>query len=742
MVLATAGCASKGRIRPGEGGTPGPSLTDLRRPVSSDQFKEARTAIEGRDFTRRNAESFMTVAQYHFNQGEYENALNVYQKVVGAATGGPVNARAQYLVGHCYYELKQYFPALSAFQKILSNHPGFSGAASARQMTDFILEFALSREELQSFLSNYPDSPAKCTARFQIGRREAEDGLGSEAVAHLTQFIQECPAHPSVTTAKLLLTDWQNRQKGKTRKIGILVPKTGRFAAFGAAVLNGIHLALAQARESAPPGSDPPVLEVVKDTQGDPVAAVQAFKTLMQEDGVDIVIGPVTSGEIGAVAPLSNEARKVLLTPSASREGLSALGSYIFRNSMTNEMQGRAMARYAVDELGFKKFAMLSPEDGYGETLAGAFMQEVAARGGTVTAWQTYYPRSTDFKRQILELGGFDPSDLKENERENVRRAQQLEYTLQKEIRKVLLTYSASSNTGVAVALVPLPEGLTNTPCPSIAADVRRILKGALDQASKLPVRNEDLVEQALTRLPDDVRGTTLPAKAEEWMDILREVQASLVIAGRIVETDPADEWGSDDTWDFAIEVEAWWPDPSKRGRMKTVKDRIPYSLYKAPEIVRRPVTYEALYLPAHTLEAPLLMTQIRFYDLNPVLLGGHLWEDKSILKDGGDWEKGAYFVTGFFAESPEEDVQSFVKSYQRKYASKPDLLAAQAYDAARMVLLALEGASGGEEVRRNLAGINGFKGVSGETSFHGGGEAEKKVPILKIENGKFKQVQ
>ncbi len=738
LLVFGSGCAPKARVRPGEGGIPGPSIADPRKPVSPDEYQVSLAVIEGKAFTRKNADHFMTVAQYRFNQGDFKAALETYQTVVAAATGGPANARAQYMVGHCYYELRQYLPALSAFHKAQSQFPGTSPGVSSRQMTDFVLQYALSTAELRSFLENYPDSPARCTALFQLGRRESEDRLGGEAVESLKRFVQECPQDPSVPAARLLLVDWENRKQGGKTRIGVLVPRTGRLAGLGASVLNGVNLALEDATGGSPESA--PEL-VVKDSRGDAVEAARAFKAFVQEGGVQIVIGPLTKEAIGAVAPMANELRIPFISPAASREGFSALGPYYFRNSMTNELQGRAMARYAMGSLGLKRFAVLSPEDGYGETLAQSFMQEVAARGGTVTAWHTYFPNTSDFKRPILELGGFDPTDQKENERENSRRSQQLEYSLQKEMRKLLMSYSAASNTGNAVALVPLPEGLTNTPCPSIAPDVRRVLESALAEATRMTLRKEDLVEQALSRLPDDVQGTTLPARAEDWAEVLAELQASLLLTGRIVETDSPDEWGRDSTWDYSIELEAWWQDP-RSGKMRNIKSRLAHALYKAPEIIRRPMNYQALYLPAHTRELSLLMTQIRFYDLDPVLLGGHLWEDRSVLKEGGDWPKGAYLVSGFYVDSPDGDVQGFVHRYQTKYASKPDLLAAQAYDAMRLVLKASNGALGGEEVRRRLSAINGFRGVSGDTSFNGGGEAEKKVPILKIENGRFQQVQ
>ena len=133
---------------------------------------------------------------------------------------------------------------------------------------------------------------------------------------------------------------------------------------------------------------------------------------------------------------------------------------------------------------------------------------------------------------------------------------------------------------------------------------------------------------------------------------------------------------------------------------------------------------------------------QIRFYNLNPVFLGGHLWGNESIFQEGGKDLEGSYFVSAFYVDSQQASVKKFAEDYLKKFAKRPDLLAAQAYDAARLLLKAMESSGNRDAIHNELSHIRDFEGVSGRTTFGGHGEADKAIPVLKIQNGKFSQVQ
>jgi len=761
VALLSAGCGGKAVLKtenpqaqvPAKassnpsGGPQAPTLVDIHLPVADADYQTAFSQTGSSDVNRHNVESFLTVAQYQYNHSNMSDALKTYQKILTVSNLSPLADKAQYMVGQIYYEKKDYLPALSAFQSVEQKFPKSTYKGQSRQMMEFMLSYSLSLEDLKSFVSNYPDSPLKCSALFQLGSRESQSGMQSEAMEHLNEFTQQCPQHPSFSAAQLLSQSLQSQQQGKTWKVGVLVPKTGRFKAFGDSVLNGVTLAIEQANQAG--GLKKPMSVLVRDTMGDSMQAVKVFQDLTADDSLDALIGPVVGNEIEAVAPLDNQKRITLISPSISRDGMSSLGPYIFSNSMTNEMQGRAIAKYAVEHLGYKRFAMLAPDDGYGETLSDAFQKTVASMGATVTNSETYTPSVTDFQKQLIALGGQNPQSSKENDLENNRRMDELKYAIGKEIGKIFL--KAKEVTGdsapvsaptPAVAFAPFVEALTNTTCPSVAKNVNDDIQEFLKAQTDYVIRNTDLVQQAMTRLPVEFKGTTLPVSADQWTEIAPDIQASLIVTGRIVETNPPNDWSDHPTFDYIVGFDAFQLDPKKNAFVKIYQGYTKYNAFKPTNLVRANSTYQALYLPAHSVEIPSLAAQIHFYDLNPVLLGGHLWQNDTALTEGAKDMEGAYFVTGFYVDSQQGTVKKFVDDYMKRFAKRPDLLAAQAYDAARLLLQATAASSSRDDIHNQLLNIKDFDGVSGKTTFGGHGEAEKVVPVLRIQGGKYQQVQ
>lgn len=101
------------------------------------------------------------------------------------------------------------------------------------------------------------------------------------------------------------------------------------------------------------------------------------------------------------------------------------------------------------------------------------------------------------------------------------------------------------------------------------------------------------------------------------------------------------------------------------------------------------------------------------------------------------------HFPTIFFHGSTDETVASFVSAYESKYGSSPSSLTAQAYDSAGIVLKAIEAAG---KVDRKVMKEELYKmtypGVTGETKFDQAGDAVKIFTAVKIENGRFIEVQ
>src|SRR5207237_6627370 len=106
----------------------------------------------------------------------------------------------------------------------------------------------------------------------------------------------------------------------------------------------------------------------------------------------------------------------------------------------------------------------------------------------------------------------------------------------------------------------------------------------------------------------------------------------------------------------------------------------------------------------------------------------------------GGQAIKGGYFTTHFSAEDPDPQVQRFVADFRRLYGSAPDSFAATAYDAARIMLAAIERAPALERaaVRDSLAATKDFNGVTGTVTFNPERNAVKPIVVVRIgDNGR-----
>jgi ABC-type branched-subunit amino acid transport system substrate-binding protein len=188
------------------------------------------------------------------------------------------------------------------------------------------------------------------------------------------------------------------------RSIGVILPLSGDAAPFGLSALNGIQYA-AQVFGQMGQSKLPPVRLIIRDSKGSPDVAKEAYRELVDQQRVVAVVGPLMSRDTDFIADLARQ-RRVPTVVLSQKTGGSVASEYLFRPSMTLRLQAQTVAREAVERLGLKKFGILYPRDAYGIELATEFWKEVEARGGVVTAVDSYKPGETDFRAQVKRMTG------------------------------------------------------------------------------------------------------------------------------------------------------------------------------------------------------------------------------------------------------------------------------------------------------------------------------------------------
>ena len=170
-------------------------------------------------------------------------------------------------------------------------------------------------------------------------------------------------------------------------RIGTLIDVTGDLAPFGPPIVAATDLAALLINESG--GIDGRQIEMVhRDSGTSPQIATDAASALVNVDGVEAIVGSLSSGVTLAVAEsvtIPNGA--VLVSPASTSPAISALNDndFVFRTTVSDALQGVILAQLA-EQLGYENVATLYINNAYGEGLSDVFSETFESLGGTVSA--------------------------------------------------------------------------------------------------------------------------------------------------------------------------------------------------------------------------------------------------------------------------------------------------------------------------------------------------------------------
>lgn len=151
----------------------------------------------------------------------------------------------------------------------------------------------------------------------------------------------------------------------------------------------------------------------------------------------------------------------------------------------------------------------------------------------------------------------------------------------------------------------------------------------------------------------------------------------------------------------------------------------------------------DAIFIPAYYTEVGLIAQQARQLGIKAVLLGGDGWDSPKLFEIGKQAVDGAYFSNHFSADSPFPATQEFIKKYKAKYSETPDGLAASGYDAARVMLDAMERATDltPKSIRDAIAATKNFPGATGTITINQERNADKDAFIAQVKGSELKFV-
>lgn len=210
----------------------------------------------------------------------------------------------------------------------------------------------------------------------------------------------------------------------ETIKIGVAGAHTGDLASYGLPTVNAAKLVVKAV--NAKGGIDGKQLELlIQDEECKPEKATNAATKLVS-DGAVAIIGHICSGATKAALPIYTEAKKVVISPSATNPELTQSGQYpvFFRTIASDDAQAKLGVDFAIAKLGAKKIAVLHDKGDYGKGYA-EYAQKFIKDGGKaeIALFEGVTPGAVDYSAVVQKIrqsgadtvmfGGYHPEASK-----------------------------------------------------------------------------------------------------------------------------------------------------------------------------------------------------------------------------------------------------------------------------------------------------------------------------------------
>lgn len=159
-------------------------------------------------------------------------------------------------------------------------------------------------------------------------------------------------------------------QASEPIRLGVAGAHSGDLASYGLPSLNAARLVVKEVNAKGGVLGRPVEILAEDDVCKPEIATNTATKLISEK--ADIVIGHICSGATKAVLGIYNDARVIVISPSATNPELTQSGKYpnFFRTIASDAAQARQEVDFAIATLKLKKIAVIHDKGDYGKGLA------------------------------------------------------------------------------------------------------------------------------------------------------------------------------------------------------------------------------------------------------------------------------------------------------------------------------------------------------------------------------------
>ncbi len=195
-------------------------------------------------------------------------------------------------------------------------------------------------------------------------------------------------------------------QKGPI-KIGFVTSESGPLAANGRDMINGLQLYL---EEQGGKLAGREVKLIIEDDEGKPATGLTKVRGLVEGQGINILLGPVSAAIGYAIAPYVDQKKIPTIHPIVAADDLTQRkrSPWIIRPSWASSQPSHPFGKWVYDNLGYRKIAMIGYDFAFGWEVAAGFHRTFEEAGGQIVQklWAPlgnadYAPYITRLRRDV-----------------------------------------------------------------------------------------------------------------------------------------------------------------------------------------------------------------------------------------------------------------------------------------------------------------------------------------------------
>jgi branched-chain amino acid transport system substrate-binding protein len=353
---------------------------------------------------QRTTASYVMLAKAWFELKKYEQSALLLQEFFGMFPSSTYRDDAYYTLAVDHLMLAKFDDAAGEFLHALELANDRALAQRAATLFEYVAEDRLTLQGLERILRLPFLESSKDLVRLKLAEKYAAGDDPSRAKQIVYDLVTAEKGNPYRERARELL-DRLERRAGV--KIAVVLPLMEELGAgpvknLAGELLEGISFAVKERASHL--GSGTAVSIEVRDTKRDSAIALRAVREAASSPDVIGIIGPVFSNDVAACAPVAQSSGIPMISPTATADGLAALGLHLFQLHPDWSTRGKAMARYAVSQLGMTMLAVLTSSEAPESLSARSFAEEAQRLGATVVDVESFPRGASDLRDQFMRI--------------------------------------------------------------------------------------------------------------------------------------------------------------------------------------------------------------------------------------------------------------------------------------------------------------------------------------------------